>query len=78
MGWVSSKAEEGNLLQYALIFFAGTIGTVFLTDILKSFIGNRIKKYLRPRTMLWLNRVVGILLIGSGVVLIVRTMITWV
>ncbi|MCK5838961.1 MAG: LysE family translocator [Bacteroidales bacterium] len=78
MGWVSSKAEEGKLLQYALTFFAGTIGTVFLTDLLKSFIGNRIKKYLRPRTMLWLNRVVGILLIGSGVVLIVRTMITWV
>lgn len=77
MGWVSSKAEEGKLLQYALSFFAGTIGTVFLTDLLKSFIGNKIKKHLRPRTMLWLNRIVGILLIGSGVVLIVRTMITW-
>jgi threonine/homoserine/homoserine lactone efflux protein len=78
MGWVSSRAEEGKLLNFVIIFFAGTIVTIFLMDLLKSFIGYRIKKYLRPRIILWINRGVGVLLMIFGVVLIVRVIIEWI
>ena len=77
MGWVSSRAEEGKLLSYIITFFGGTISVVFLMDLLKSFIGGKIKKYLKPRIIFWINRLVGISLMIFGVVLIVRVIITW-
>lgn len=77
MGWVSANAEEGKLLNYVIVFFSGTIITVFGTDLLKSFVGNKIKKYLRPRNQLLINRIAGILLIGSGIVLMVRVIFTF-
>ena len=72
MGWVSARAEEGKLLDYVIVFFSGTLVTVFSCDLLKSFIGNKIKKYLRPRVQLWINRIVGISLIIFGIVLMIR------
>jgi threonine/homoserine/homoserine lactone efflux protein len=77
MGWVSANAEEGKLLNYVIVFFSGTIITVFATDILKSFIGFKIKKYLRPRNQLRINRIAGILLVGSGIVLMVRVILAF-
>lgn len=78
MGWVSSRAEEGKLLSYILTFFGGTISIVFIMDLIKSFIGGKIKKYLRPRIIFWINRLVGVSLMIFGIVLIVRSVITWV
>jgi len=72
LSWISAKAEEGKLLNYVITFFSGTIITIFGTDLLKSFIGNKIKKYLRPRIQLWINRIVGISLVVFGIVLIIR------
>jgi threonine/homoserine/homoserine lactone efflux protein len=72
MSLVSSQAEEGKSLNYAVTFFSGTLITIFSTDLLKSFIGNKIKKYLRPRIQLWINRIVGISLVVFGIVLIIR------
>jgi threonine/homoserine/homoserine lactone efflux protein len=72
VGFVSARAEEGKLINYVIVFFSGTLMTVFGTDLLKSFIGNKIKKYLRPRVQLWINRIVGISLIIFGIVLMIR------
>ena len=72
MGWVSARAEEGKLHDYVIVFFSGTLITIFSCDLLKSFIGFKIKKYLRPRVQLWVNRIVGISLIIFGIVLMVR------
>jgi threonine/homoserine/homoserine lactone efflux protein len=72
MGWVSARAEEGKLFNYVVVFFSGTLITIFGSDLLKSFIGNKIKKYLRPRIQLWINKLVGISLIVFGIVLIIR------
>jgi len=77
MGWVSSNAEEGMLLHYTIIFFSGTLATVFVFDLIKAFIGKKIAKYLRPRLMLWINRIVGLLLLVFGIILIVRSVILW-
>lgn len=70
MGWVSTHAPEGKLLNYAIAFFAGTISTVFATDLLKSLIGTRISKYLKPINILWMNRIVGVALSIFGIFLI--------
>jgi len=72
MGWVTARAEQGKLLDYVIVFFSGTLMTIFGTDLLKSFIGNKIKKYLRPRIQFWINRIVGISLIIFGIVLMIR------
>ena len=70
MGLVSSNLNGSK--ENLLIFFTATLITIFLVDILKCFIANRIKKYLKPIIMLWLNRLMGILLIIFGIVMIVR------
>jgi threonine/homoserine/homoserine lactone efflux protein len=43
MTWISSQAETGKLFNYVFVFFFGTMLTVFGTDIIKSFIGDKIK-----------------------------------
>jgi len=77
MSWVSTNAEEGKLFNYVIAFFSGTIITIFGTDLIKSFVGNKIKKYLRPRNQLRINRAVGILLVGSGIVLMIRVILSF-
>jgi len=72
MGWVSANAPEGKLLNYAIAFFGGTIVTVFATDILKSLVGTRISNYLKPKNILWMNRIVGIALSIFGIFLIFK------
>ena len=72
IGYISQRAEYGKLDEYAIIFFAGTIFSVFSTDLLKSFIGYKIKKYLKPRIQLTINRIVGIVLALFGITLIIR------
>lgn len=75
MGWVSANAEEGKLLNYAIAFFGGTLGTVFATDLLKSLIGTKISRYLKPRNILWINRIVGIALASFGVFLMIKVLV---
>ena len=72
VGFVSARTEDGKLINYAIVFFSGTLLTIFGTDLLKSFIGNKIKKYLRPRILLIINRIVGITLIIFGIILMIR------
>ena len=60
--------------QIVISFFSGTILTIFGTDMIKSFVGDKIKKYLKPHVMIWFNRIVGMILMGSGVFLIIRAL----
>jgi len=69
---ISQQAPPEDLKQYIITFFSGTIITVFAFDVLKSFVGHRIKKHLRLRTQLYISRVVGIALMLFGLILIVR------
>lgn len=77
MSWVASRAQHEQLSVYTVVFFSGTLVTIFALDVLKSFIGNKISIYLRPRILLWINRLVGIALVAFGVVLIVRVSLEW-
>ena len=74
LGFVGKNAEEGKMLESTIAFFAGTFATIFATDLLKSYVGGKIKGFLRPRKEIILNKIVGIALVIFGVVLIFRTL----
>jgi threonine/homoserine/homoserine lactone efflux protein len=74
LGFVGKNAMEGHILESTIIFFSGTFMTIFLSDVLKSFIGGRIKGYLRPRKEILLNKIVGVALVTFGIILIFRTL----
>jgi threonine/homoserine/homoserine lactone efflux protein len=69
VGLVSVKENYGRI--HEVTFFCSTLVTVFSTDLLKSFVAQRIKKILRPEVMLWINRIIGTVLIVFGINMIV-------
>lgn len=72
MGFITSHADSDSFNQYVITFFGATLITIFSSDLLKCYIGNRFKKILRPRVTFWLNRAIGSMLIIFGIVLIYR------
>ncbi len=74
LGFVGKNALPGHILESTIIFFSGTFVTILATDILKSFIGGKIKGYLKPRKEIILNKIVGLALVTFGIVLIFRTL----
>ncbi len=73
MSLVSSR--YGIPSKEILIFFAGTISAVFVTDLLKCVAANRIKRYLNIKVLTLINRIVGMIMIAFGLVLIVRVLL---
>jgi len=55
---------------HCFLFFAGTLSTVFSTDILKAYLSNRIKKFIDPGHITTINRVAGIAMVIFGVKLL--------
>jgi threonine/homoserine/homoserine lactone efflux protein len=49
-----------------LLYLASIILTVFLTDLAKSYVATRLKHYLTVPLLTWINRVVGVTLLGFG------------
>lgn len=70
MSLVSSK--YGIPSKEIFIFFAGTVSAVFVTDLLKCVVANRIKRRLTPGVLTLVNRIVGILMVAFGIGLIIR------
>jgi threonine/homoserine/homoserine lactone efflux protein len=57
--------------------FGGVLLTIFSTDVLKVFIASRIKQYMTPKVLNLVNYIVGILLVIFGIILIIRSTITF-
>lgn len=60
-----------------LIFFSIALGTVLATDFLKCFVAIQLKKFLSIRILTLINHALGILLIGFGLYLIIKTLIVF-
>lgn len=69
---------DGNPDEESLIltYFIATVAAYFLTDLIKIFTAQRIKKVLTPDFLVRLERTVGIILIVFGAILIVRGFLT--
>lgn len=72
VGVVTSTYSER--FDRMFFFLAGTLVTILATDVIKSFVANKIKRLLKPHFMIWLNRLVGISLIVFGVLLMMRVL----
>lgn len=51
---------------HIFLFFLGTILTVFCTDISKAYVAHKLSKYLTQTFLIWMNRAVGMALVGFG------------
>lgn len=60
------KLKEGYTAFHEAVFFGSVLATVFGTDVFKSFLAHRLKALLKPNVLLWINRIVGIILIVIG------------
>jgi len=69
---LSQQSSPDDFHIYVITFFSGTIVVVFAMDLLKSFVGAKIKKYLKLRTLYRINRIVGVSLMLFGLFLLVR------
>lgn len=71
VGMKSSLQTRENIF----LFFGATLLTLISTDIIKCFIANKIKRILSPRVLFFINKTVGVILFGFGLVLIIRVII---
>lgn len=58
--------------RYVIVFFAGTLLTILTLDIIKILLASFLKKYLRLRVQLYINRFIGIILIVLGIIVFIR------
>jgi threonine/homoserine/homoserine lactone efflux protein len=64
LGYVTVNYQESNVAQ--LLFFGGTLATIFSADMLKAFVAGKIKHLMNPHIFMWINRVVGCAMIYFG------------
>lgn len=72
---VSITASIGVNKNKLYFFLIGVLVTIFGTDLIKCFVSNQIKQYLNTHIMTWMNRIVGIILIGFGTYLIINILV---
>jgi threonine/homoserine/homoserine lactone efflux protein len=57
------------------VFFGSVLGTVLCTDVLKCYLANRLKRIMTPKLIHRLNLITGIILIGFGAELLIRSLL---
>lgn len=73
IAWVGLISSNVNFKSIHLaVFFTVALITILVTDILKSLAAHKIKRYLTPIILKWLNRIVGVILIIVGLNLIYK------
>jgi threonine/homoserine/homoserine lactone efflux protein len=57
-----------------LFYYVGILFTVFFIDLIKAFIAKQLAPLVTDSVLIWLNKLVGILMIGYGVRMIWQTL----
>ncbi|REG91535.1 LysE family translocator [Algoriphagus antarcticus] len=52
------------------LYYSGILVTVFSIDLTKAYIAKKLSQFVTPRFMFWLNKAVGVVMIGFGIRLI--------
>ncbi len=73
---VSGSVSSGKSFTYmhTVIFFVAVLSTVFFTDILKAWTASKLRAFLKPSLLIWVNRVSGTGLFLFGVRMIYKMM----
>ncbi len=72
---VGISARFGGNEHELVYFFGGTLSVVLLSDVTKAYAAYNIKRFITPRFIVILNKVVGICLIGFGLFLMGKVMV---
>lgn len=73
IGVATTVVVDGDLNPLeARYFFGGVLGTIITTDLLKSAMAKRIRRWLKPKHLMWLRRISGIALIVFAIALLGR------
>lgn len=76
IGVVSIGQSNHGETKFGLFsFFISIIVTLLLTDLLKSYLANKIKPLIKPRTLLWMYRIVGIIMLLFGVIILIKSIL---
>lgn len=79
--WISVITLINTTWDYSLnekvALFTATIATVFATDVLKALMAHQVKQFLNYNVLLWMNRVMGVVLMVFGMHLFLRTLTGW-
>jgi threonine/homoserine/homoserine lactone efflux protein len=67
---LSVSANYGVNNQSILIFLTGALATIYATDLFKCFVSHQIKHFVNDNVMTWMNRLVGMVIIGIGAYLV--------
>lgn len=65
---VHLKEDFGTLEVW--LYYTGIMVTVFIIDLTKAYIAKRLAQFVTPKFMFWLNKAVGLAMIGFGIRLI--------
>lgn len=72
MGWMGMVSARSDFQSYhVIIFFSVALLTVLATDVMKAYGAFWIRRFLRPMLLVWMNRIVGVIMIICGIVMII-------
>jgi threonine/homoserine/homoserine lactone efflux protein len=74
---VSINSTYGGDRKSVALFFAGALGMILTTDILKAVLANKIKVLGNPTVKIWINRIVGILFFIFGAFIITGSLLAY-
>ncbi|MFP4288975.1 MAG: LysE family translocator [Bacteroidota bacterium] len=70
MSFISAKYGVGT--KEVVSFFTAALITVFVTDITKSIVASKIRRYLNILILTWVNKIVGLAMVAFGIVMFIR------
>lgn len=75
---VSGSVSAGKSFTYmhTVIFFISVLTTVFLTDVLKAWSSSKLRAFLKPNLLIWVNRVSGAGLLLFGIRMIYKMVLS--
>lgn len=71
---VSGSVSAGKSFTYmhTVIFFISVLATIFLTDVIKAWSASKLRAFLKPNLLIWVNRVSGTGLLLFGIRMIYK------
>lgn len=77
--WITTVVSAGSNFgidsKSTYVFLGGALGTILLTDIFKCFISTQLKSFVTSKLLTFMNRLVGVVLVGFGTYLIVNVLV---
>lgn len=76
VGWVGLISPRFEFSKFHIVvFFGAALATIFATDCLKALGANKLREVLKPKVLLVMNKIIGIILAGVGIYLILRAIL---